>query len=38
MMDEFKTPKRVKPKSVFQGDKPLIPESPLMVKLGCGTG
>jgi hypothetical protein len=37
-MDTFKTPKMKKPKSVFQDDKPLIPDSPLMVKLGCGTG
>jgi len=38
MMDNFKTPKMVKSKSVFPDDKPLIPDSPQMVKLGFGTG
>jgi hypothetical protein len=38
IMDKFKTPKMVKQRSVSQDDKPLIPDSPLMVKLGCGTG
>jgi hypothetical protein len=37
-MDKFKTPKMVKSKSVFKDDKPLIPDSPMMVKLGYGTG
>jgi hypothetical protein len=37
-MDEFRTPKMLKQKSVLQDDKPLIPESPLMAKLGYGAG
>jgi hypothetical protein len=38
VMDTFKTPKIVKSKSVLKDEKPLIPDSPMMVKLGYGTG
>jgi hypothetical protein len=37
-MDHFKTPKVGKVRSVLQCDKPVIPESPLMAKIGYGTG
>jgi hypothetical protein len=37
-MDTFKTPQMVRQKSALQNDKPVIPESPLMHKIGYGTG
>jgi hypothetical protein len=37
-MDKFKTPQMVRQRSAFQDDKPMIPESPLMNKIGYGTG
>jgi hypothetical protein len=38
IMDQFITPKMSKLRSALQCDKPVIPESPLMAKLGYGTG
>lgn len=37
-MNEFKTPTNVKFRNINQDEKPVIPESPLMTPLGCGTG
>jgi hypothetical protein len=38
ILDQFVTPKMSKLRSVLQCDKPVIPESPQMAKLGYGTG
>jgi hypothetical protein len=37
-MDKFKTPQMVRLKSALQDDKPVIPESPSMHKIGYGSG
>jgi hypothetical protein len=37
-MDNFKTPQMVRLRSALQDNKPLIPESPLMHKIGYGAG